>query len=297
MDARHQTKKFYMHKIDNLFNVQKIVTIHYQALPKRYKANEEWHNFWELVYADKGKAAVVSENRRINLKQGDIFFITPNVPHYVESDEYEPNIFIISFECRSESMQFFSDKKLTVPKERLYLLQNIMTEAAAAFDLPDFDPELNRLRPNAAPPLGGEQLIKNSLETLLIYLLRSENDKIASTAFFVSKTDLSDALEDEIVRILRESVYCKFSLNDVCEKLHYGKVKLCTFFKEKTGTGIYATYLKFKTDEAKSLIRKGNSFTEISDLLCFDSVSSFSNAFKKHTGMTPKQYRDSIKKV
>ncbi len=297
MDARHQTKKFYMHKIDNVFNVQKIVTIHYQALPKRYKAREEWHDFWEIIYADKGGVTVVSENRQTILKQGDIYFITPNVPHYVESGESEPNIFIISFECRSESMKFFSDKKLSVPKERRWLLQNVMTEAASAFDLPDFDPELNRLTPKCRPPLGGEQLIKNSLESFLIYLLRSENDKIASTAFFISKTELSDALEDEIVRILRESLYGKLTLDDICDKLHYGKVKLCTFFKEKTGAGIYGTYLKFKTDEAKNLIRKGVSFTEIADLLCFDSVSSFSNAFKKYTGMTPKQYRDSIKKV
>ena len=32
-----QKKKFYMHKIANLINIQKIITIHYQALEKKLR--------------------------------------------------------------------------------------------------------------------------------------------------------------------------------------------------------------------------------------------------------------------
>ena len=288
-------KKFYMHKLDNLFNVKKIVTVHYQVLPRRYSAKEEWHDFWELVYADKGNAAVVVNDSQTVLHSGDAFFIAPNEPHYVLSGESEPNIFIVSFECRSESMHFFRDKKLTASAKCRELLQNILTEAAGTFELPEFDPDLSRLQRKSRPNLGGEQLIKNFLEALLVYLLRSENEKITAQTFFISKTELSDALEDEIVQILRNSVYGKLRLSDLCERLHYGKVKLCTFFKEKTGATIYETYLQFKTDEAKKLIRKGVPFTEIADRLCFDSVSYFSAAFKKITRTSPRQYRDGIR--
>ena len=57
---------------------------------------------------------------------------------------------------------------------------------------------------------------------------------------------------------------------------------------------IYQTYLKLKIDEAKKLIRKNKSFTEIADALCFDSISTFAFVFKKHVGMTPGEYRNSI---
>lgn len=288
-------KKFYMHKIDNLLNIKKIVTIHYQALPAHYAAREEWHDFWELIYADKGDVRICADGAATLLKQGEIYFIAPNLPHYVESGENDPNIFIISFECRSESMQFFRNKTLTVPKKYMPLLQNIMSEALSTFELPEFDPDLNRLTLKEKPNLGGEQLIKNSLEILLVYLLRTESNKTASQAFFISKISESDKLEDEIVRILRESVYGKFRIDDLYEKLHYSKTKLSVFFKEKTGAGIYETYLAFKIAEAKKLIRKGTSFNAAAELLCFDSVSAFSKTFKKYTDMTPKQYRDSIK--
>ena len=294
MNEQTPQKKFYMHKIDNLLNVRKIVTIHYQALTKNYAAKEEWHDFWEIIYADKGDVSVWSDEKELCLRQGEICFISPNLPHYVQCGNSEPNIFIISFECRSESMRFFHGKKIAVPKTYMPLLQNIMSEALATFELPDFDPDLNRLQLKDHPNLGGEQMIKNSLELLLIYLLRKENDKNASQTFFISKISTSGELQDEIVRILRQNVYGRLRMRDLCDRLHYSQAKISVFFKEKTGASIYETYLRLKIDEAKKLIRKGVSFTETAEMLCFDSVSAFNKSFRKRTGMTPKQYRFSI---
>ena len=167
--------------------------------------------------------------------------------------------------------------------------------AADTFALPDFDPNLNELKLKENPNLGGEQIIKNNLETLLIYLLRTAQNKASSQEFFVSKIADSTELQDEIVRILTSKVYGRFQLSDLSTELHYGTTRLCTFFKEKTGKSIYQTYLKFKIDEAKKLIRKKHSFSEITDLLCFDSISTFAFVFKKYVGMTPSEYRNSIK--
>ena len=94
-----QTKKFYMHKISNLLNIQKIVTIHYQALEKNYVFPEEKHDFWEINYADKGDVLVGVDGKMLELKQGEILFIKPNQPHFVESGNKEPNLFIVSFSC------------------------------------------------------------------------------------------------------------------------------------------------------------------------------------------------------
>lgn len=287
-------KQFYMHKIANLLNVQKIVTIHYQKPDKNYVSQEEAHNFWELLYADKEEFVVHHGDSVTLLKQGEIFFIKPNQPHFVACKGKESNIFIVSFECRSESVDFFADKKFVVPQEMKYLLQNIMSEALETFHIPEFDPELNKLELKATPNLGGEQVIKNSLELLLIYLLRKATNQDAQTEFFISKITSSSDLQDEIVCILNENVYGTISLEELCEKLHYGKTYLCTFFKKKTGMSIHQTYLKLKIDEAKKLIRHNVSFATITNRLCFDSVSHFNLIFKKYTGMTPGEYKNSI---
>lgn len=295
MSTQTTQKKFYMHKISNLINVQKIATIHYQALERNYLFPEESHDFWEINYADKENVFVGIDGEKIELKQGEMLFIKPNQPHYVESGDKEPNLFIISFSCRSESMNFFEGKKYSVPKNYRYLLQNIMSEAENTFALPDFDPHLTSLKLKENPNLGGEQVIKNTLETLLIYMLRVAQKKSSDEEFFVSKIADSSELQDEIARILRSNVYGKFTLADLSAELHYGTTRLCTFFREKTGKTIYQTYLKLKIDEAKKLIRKKKTFAEITDLLCFDSISTFTFVFKKHVGMTPSEYRASIK--
>lgn len=290
-----EKKTFYLHKISNLLNIGKIVTIHYQALEKNYSFPEETHDFWEINYADKGDVFVGIDGKKLLLKQGEMLFIKPNQPHFVENGDAEPNLFIVSFLCRSPSMNFFCDKKYAVPEKYRYLLQNIMSEAVETFDLPDFDPDLNELKLKENPNLGGEQVLKNALETLLIYLLRYAQNKPFNEEFFLSKIADSSELQDEIVRILRSKIYGKFHLDDLCNELHYGTTQLCTFFRKKTGMTIYQTYLKLKTDEAKRLIRKNISFLTISDMLCFDSISTFTYVFKKHVGMTPGEYRNSIK--
>lgn len=295
MEAKTLEKKFYKHKISNLLNVQKIVTIHYQELEKNYVSKDEKHDFWEINYADKKDALIVKENGSTLLKQGEMIFIKPNQTHRLECVGEEANIFIISFECRSESMRFFNDKKYRVPDEFRYLLQSIMSEARETFVLPDFDPDLNKLILRDNPNLGGEQVLKNQLELLLIYMLRQANNQNAQQEFFVSKITSSNDLQDEIVCYLSSKLYDTLSLDELCEKLHYGKTHLCSFFKQKTGASIYHTYLKLKIDEAKKLIRRKYSFTDIANKLFFDSVAHFSYVFKKHTGMTPREYKASIK--
>ena len=284
-----------MHKISNLLNIGKIVTIHYQALKENYVSTEERHDFWELIYADKKEINIIKDGELVPLNQGEIIFIKPNQPHYVTSGKKDPNIFIISFVCRSECMSFFFDKKFSVPENYRYLLQSIMTEATETFYIPDFDPDLNELKLKEHPNLGGEQVIKNSLELLLIYILRSAENRQPSQEFFISKISSSSDLQDEIVRYLTAKIYGKFSLDDLCEELHYSKTFLCTFFNKKTGMSIYQTYLKLKMDEAKKLIRHKNGFSAIANKLCFDSVSHFTRIFKKYVGMTPTEYKASIK--
>lgn len=295
MENALKHKQFYKHKISNFLNVQKIVTIHYQEPEKNYVSKDEAHDFWEIMYADKKDFFLIREGEKTFLKQGEMAFIKPNQNHRVECDGEEANIFIISFECRSECMSFFNNKQYRVPDKYRYLLQNVMSEAMETFKIPDFDPDLNKLELKENPNLGGEQVLKNQLELLLIYMLRQANNQSSAQEFFVSQMASSCDLQDEIVCFLSSRLYDAFSLDDLCAKLHYGKTRLCSFFKQKTGKSIYQTYLKLKIDEAKKLIRRGNAFADIASKLYFDSVSHFSLVFKRYTGMTPREYKTSIK--
>lgn len=285
-------KRFYRYKITNLINIQRIVTVHYQELVAGYRAEEEAHDFWELIYADKRSVLVYTDGKCDRLRQGYAEFIRPNAAHYVAAEE-DANIFIISFECRSESMRLFEDRILEVPADRRPLIRTVMAEAKRTFRIPDFDPNLNRLELLPSHEIGGEQVIKNTLELLLVYLLRRENENAPRPLF--SEFESADDLEKAILKYLEAHLAGPFSLDMLGAELHYGKTRLCTFFRERTGRTIYDTYLSMRIDEAKRLVRKGLSSSEIAYRLGFSSLSHFLCVFAKYAGCTPREYRTSVK--
>ncbi len=290
-----EEKIFYTYKISSMLTISEIFTIHYQKLDKNYVFPEERHNFWEIIYCDKNSVFVNVEGDRQLLKKGEITFISPSLPHSVEGNGQDnSNIFIISFYCRSKTMQYFKNKHFVLPEDLRFLLASIMTEAKNTFVLPDFDPYLNKLVLKENANIGGAQIIKNNLEELLIKIIRTETAKPTSKEIFISKIESSSALEDEIIAILENSLYKKLTLEDLCTTLHYGKTTLCKTFKKKTNKSIINYYLELKIDESKRLIRENKPISEISNLLCFDSLPHFTKTFKRVTTMTPREYKNSI---
>lgn len=288
-------KIFYMYKVSTLLSISKIVTIHYQKLAKNYVFPEEKHNFWEMIYCDKNNIYVNCEMGKTLLKKGEVIFLSPNEVHSVECDKkIDANIFIVSFVCKSKTMGYFKNKHFVVPDKLRFLLASIMGEAKDTFKIPEFNPNLQKLELKPDPNIGGAQIITNNLEELLIKLIREETSKPTSSEIFISKIENSDAIEDEIIRVLEQNIYGKVCLDQISEELHYGKTTLCKTFRQRTGKSIINYYLELKIDESKKLIRENNSFSEIANLLRFDSLPHFTKTFKRITTMTPREYKNSI---
>ena len=288
-------KIFYKYKISNVLNISEIVTIHYQKLNKTYVFPSEEHDFWEVMYCDKNQVLVNCGERQICLKKGEILFVKPNEIHSVLGvGQADANLFIVSFVCKSRTMNYFKEKLFKVPEEARHLLASIMTEAKQTFVIPDFNPNLSKLELKNGANIGGAQLIKNNLEELLIKLIRAETSKPSSSEIFISEIEDSKSLEDEIIKILQQNLYGNISLDEIASELHYGKTTICKTFKKKMGNSIINYYLLMKIDEGKKLIRENKSFSETAELLCFDSLPHFTKTFKKVTQMTPREYKNSI---
>ena len=288
-------KTFYKYKISNVLSISEIVTIHYQKLFKNYEFPSEEHDFWEIMYCDKNQVQVTVDEKTYLLKKGEIIFIQPNSIHSVMGDgQQDANLFIVSFVCRSRTMSYFKEKLFKVPEDARFLLSSIMTEAKHTFIIPDFNPNLSKLELKKDANIGGAQLIKINLEELLIKLIRAETTKPTSSEIFISKIEDSNSLEDEIIKTLQNNVYGTISLDEIATKLHYGKTTICKTFKQKTGNSIINYYLEIKIEESKKLIRENRSFSEIAELLFFDSLPHFTKTFKKITQMTPREYKNSI---
>ena len=286
-------RKYYKHKIENLLVISKIITIHYFEFDKNFVSHTESHDFWELVYADRGDLICRRGDNEFILKEGEVIFHKPGVNHGLRADgKRAPNVFIISFECKSEAMRYFEDRIMAVDSALLRFVYAIIEESRRTFDLPYFDPDLQRLKLLERPTLGGSQMIKNYLELFLINLMRNESESDCSEAVFLPRDQFDEMISDRVIEYMNAHLSERLSTDDICSQLHYNKSYIFRQFKKTTGDSLMSYFVKLKIQRAKQLLRETDlSISAISESLNFETSNYFSKTFKKVTGYTPSTYR------
>lgn len=277
--------------------VDYLVSVHYFEYASDFYFSGEAHDFWELLYVDKGEIIVTADDVTYTLKKGDIIFHKPMEFHSLWANGLTaPNLVVASFGCSSPTIKFFENKILRAGDAERDLLAQIVREAQAAFSSPLDNPKMFQLERRPTCPFGAEQLIKISLECILIQFIRRENPSIdVKTTSSIKEKGDHDVL-DKIVHYLEDNIGKPITLDDVCRDNFIGRSYLQKIFREKNGGGVMEYFNKLKIEAAKQAIRRGSqNFTEIAQDLGFASIHYFSRRFKTITGMTPTEYASSVK--
>lgn len=89
-------------------------------------------------------------------------------------------------------------------------------------------------------------------------------------------------------KILLEHIGEPLTIRELSRKVAINECYLKKGFKELFGTTIFDFYQSQRMEHARYLLyEKGLSVTEVSIMLGYSSISHFSTAFKKHTGLKP----------
>lgn len=281
-------------QLQNVVNISKIVTVHYYEFDKNFVFNGESHDFWEMVYIDKGRVQVRRDEENLVLSQGEIVFHRPNEFHSIKALDSAPNFFVVSFVCNSPLMVYFEKYHTFLNKTLHSFISSVLKEAENTYVIPKNDPALKKLIKKETAPIGGEQLIKTYLEQFLIFLIRNIIKK-DEPSVFPSKESMENHLVFSAKKLLEEKAEEPFRVNDICVALGYSKSYLSKLFHEQTGETIANFAIREKIKRAKQLIRDGNlNFAQISDRLAFDNPQYFSRVFKRVTGMTPTEFKLSL---
>ncbi len=278
-------------------DVQAIVTVHYFEYAKDYVFEGERHDFWELLYVDKGEVEVMADNVGYRLRQGEMIFHKPGEFHNVFANGVvAPNLVVIAFVCTSPAMSFFEGKILRAGEDERELLARLVNEARDAFSSPLDDPATAQMERAASCAFGCEQMIGMLLEQMLIRLVRrgadpAEEVKVSSS---VKKRSDNDLVQ-RVITYMEENVTGNLTFSAVCRFSAQSATNLKTIFKAVTGHGVMEYYRGLKIERAKTLLREGHgNITQVADELGYASVHYFSRYFKQATGMTPSEYTLSI---
>ncbi len=283
---------------DTLFHIENIITIFYMEFSKNFHYDGEKHDFWEMVYIDKGEMICTADTKRFILKSGEMTFHKPNEFHNLSgNNNVSPNVSIMTFECNSPAMSHFEGKIFRLNAEEKNLLSMLFEEGLSCFQLADeTNPLLQQLNKREGAPFGSSQMTKNLLEVFLIKLQRSTNTLTKT----MRQVDVIDGVDTphtvkEILDYLKAHIYGRVTVRDVADALGKSESSIKQQFARYRDSGIIHYYNSLKVKEARRLIREGRyNMTQIAELLQFDSPQYFSKCFKSFTNMTPTEFKQSI---
>ena len=291
---------FIRHGFEKPFVVEKLITIFYMEFSKDFAYEGERHDFWEMVYVDKGEMICTADKRTFTLKGGELTFHKPNEFHNLSGDKSTaPNVSIVTFECKSEAMEYFSGKIFHLSSEEKALLSMFFEEGLSAFQLVDkSNPLLQTLQKVEDAPFGSSQMTQNLLEIFLVKLHRNKDitPKKSRYQYKVNGVEIPQEVK-ELLDYLERHIYEKITVADVAKHLNKCESAVKGLFASYKEGGMMSYFNSLKIREAKRMIREGYmNFTQISFALGFDTPQYFSSCFKKFAHMSPLEYKNSILK-
>ncbi|MDQ1910275.1 helix-turn-helix transcriptional regulator [Paenibacillus sp. GD4] len=91
---------------------------------------------------------------------------------------------------------------------------------------------------------------------------------------------------------LEERSFSLKELREVADVLGYSYSYLSHVFREEMGMSLQSYYSRIKVRKAMELLRKTDAtVTRVAELLHYQSIHSFSKAFKRQTGQSPSEYQ------
>lgn len=121
-------------------------------------------------------------------------------------------------------------------------------------------------------------------------------DFFLSTHSYDAKKDTNN-IADEIIQIIYNNYQNKeLSLEDVSKKVNLSQSYICVRFKAYTGKTLIQYINEFRIQSSLSLLADSNrKINDIAESVGFDNGNYFTKIFKRLKGITPADYRDSLR--
>jgi len=280
-------------RLRNDINIGKLFSVHYFEYPTNFKFEGESHNFWEVVYVDKGDITVFADDLSFPVTQGNVVFHKPNEWHSLHTSSVSAtNVVIISFEADSPAMSYFENKTLTVGQEQKIIFSKIISEYTNAFQTHSNTPYTKRLHRKKSSVIGAEQLIKQYIAELLISFIRYSMPTLQRSQMSINR---ESSLSNMIINYMLDHITKNITIEELVRYSGSNKTTIAKVFRNTFNTSIMEYFIKLKIDAAKKYLREDNyNISQISDLLGYSGIHYFSRQFKKVTGMSPTEYAASI---
>ena len=209
-------------KMERVLKIEKLYSLHYFQFAAGYIFPGEKHNFWEMVYIDRGEADIGAGKQVIRLRQGQAIFHRPNEFHSIWANSATgPNIMVLSFGCASGMLKSLAGQALTLDAQMRGILRQLIAEGQECFGKVLDISGQRMLTPVENAPLGSQQMILLLLEQILLLLLRQAREgqeAVKQEAPHLTEERNAADVTNQLTGLMREHLDGSLSFEEICRQ-------------------------------------------------------------------------------
>lgn len=257
-----------------------------------------YHPEFEIIYVEKSYGIRFMGNHIGNFTDGDLMFISSNLPHVWKNDQefYKGNkdlsvdVYVIHFNKDALKDGFFDLPEFAQVK-KLFLLGEQGFSVRAGKD----HQEISALIKQTVTSSGIDRLV-SFIRTLEAFANAKDYDLLSSPGY-ITTFNLADAERINIVmNYVMEQYTEEINIKKVASLINLTEASFCRYFKYKT----HKTFSQFLNEvrilnACKLLVNSNMTITQICYKTGYNNISHFNRQFKSITGLTANQYKKKYK--
>lgn len=238
----------------------------------------------EICYCEKGLQVYEVDGNTYLIKGGDIFITFPGEVHGTAQHPEEKGILywlIVKVPDSDSFLDYRNNDAVAFINALLNLPSRHFKGDTEMKKMLDDIFALNSTAPDALHRI---QVLNQLTNFLLAIIQRSQNN----AALQPSSRRL------EISTYIASNLYDDLSVESLAAKMNFSDSHFKSWFKKEFGVPPADYVLRLRIDEAKKLLQQPgeNMVTNTAYRLNFSSSQYFATVFKKYTGVTPTEYRN-----
>jgi AraC-like DNA-binding protein len=267
-------------------------------------ADWNWQNvrspFARIYYIVEGNAQVLLPDKMLDLRAGHLYLIPPfTTHHYVckghfvhyyvhfyEKSEVSPQGIFDEWDMPNESDSNAGD--LSLFKHLCQLMPDLQLQASDPETYDNHSQLIEMLKEENRRPLHERMEVQGILQILLSRFLRYAHQRLL----------LCDRRIQQTLTYIHRHLGDRIELDKLAEETCVSKDHLIRLFKQATGETPVNYIIRRKLEQAELLLTTTSmSVKNIAAELGYDDTSYFIRVFRKHSNMSPQEYRNTWQEV
>jgi len=252
-----------------------------------------FHPEYEIVYISNGKGKRHIGDHISYYENGDLIFLGPDLPHFGFTEKIMEEHLEIVLQMKKE---FLGAEFLTKPE--LHHIAQLFEKARHGISFYGTTKKKAGAILSRMVEVKGFDRLMLLLELLHMLASTGEYHLLNASSFTFEVNSQDYPRIQTIYNFVEMNFKDHISLDQMAQKVNMTPPALSRYFKRLTGKTFITFVNEYRIAYAcKQLAEEDRSVAEISFESGFNNISHFNKQFKLITGVTPRQYRNNLKRV